>query len=146
MELDPVEPDEEGRPKLPTQFYRDLTRTIIARNNSPDIGFDRSINPYRGCEHGCVYCYARPTHEYLGFSAGVDFESKIMVKENAAALLEAEVIAKMEAADRGHERSHRSLSAGRTADENHPRLSPGAGEIPQPGWDHHEESPHHPRH
>ncbi len=91
VELDPVEPDEEERPRLPTQFYRDLTKTIIARNNSPDVGFERSINPYRGCEHGCVYCFARPTHEYLGFSAGLDFESKIMVKENAAALLEEEL-------------------------------------------------------
>ena len=92
VELDPVEPgEEEEQPRLPTQFYRDLTKTIIARNNSPDISFATSINPYRGCEHGCVYCYARPTHEYLGFSAGLDFESKIMVKENAAALLEAEL-------------------------------------------------------
>ena len=74
-----------------TQFFRDGTKTIIARNNSPDISFETSINPYRGCEHGCAYCFARPTHEYLGFSAGLDFESKIMVKENAAKLLEAEL-------------------------------------------------------
>ena len=92
VEMDPIEPDdEEDRPKLPTQFYRDLTRTIISRNNSPDVGFDASVNPYRGCEHGCAYCYARPTHEYLGFSAGLDFESKIMVKEDAPELLEAEL-------------------------------------------------------
>ena len=93
VQFDPVEPgeDAEDRPTLPTQFYRDLTKTIIARNDSPDINFATSINPYRGCEHGCVYCFARPTHEYLGFSAGLDFESKIMVKENAAALLEAEL-------------------------------------------------------
>ena len=92
VELDPVEPDEqEERPKLTTQFYRDLTKTIIARNNSPDVGFETSINPYRGCEHGCAYCFARPTHEYLGFSAGLDFESRIMVKENAPELLEAEL-------------------------------------------------------
>ena len=92
VELDPIEPDEqEDRPKLPTQFYRDLTKTIIARNNSPDVGFETSVNPYRGCEHGCAYCFARPTHEYLGFSAGLDFESKIMVKENAPELLEAEL-------------------------------------------------------
>lgn len=71
-----------------TQFFKDDTRTILAKNDSPDLGFDYSINPYRGCEHGCIYCYARPTHEYLGFSAGLDFESKIMVKHNAPALLE----------------------------------------------------------
>jgi DNA repair photolyase len=70
-----------------TTFLRDATRGIIARNNSPDIGFDASVNPYRGCEHGCVYCYARPTHEYIGFSAGLDFESRILVKVDAPALL-----------------------------------------------------------
>ena len=93
MELDPIEPDatrEEPR-RLPTQFLRDGTKTIIARNNSPDVSFETSVNPYRGCEHGCVYCFARPTHEYLGFSAGLDFESRIMVKENAPELLEAEL-------------------------------------------------------
>jgi DNA repair photolyase len=82
--------DEESRPR-PTIFYRDFSRSIIARNNSPDVGFETSVNPYRGCEHGCVYCYARPTHEYLGFSAGIDFESRIMVKTDAPALLEAEL-------------------------------------------------------
>ena len=94
VQLDPVEPggeEEDERPALRTQFFRDGTKTIIARNNSPDVGFDTSVNPYRGCEHGCAYCYARPTHEFLGFSAGLDFESRIMVKENAAALLEAEM-------------------------------------------------------
>ena len=65
------------------RFFHDTTRTIIATNDSPDVGFEASVNPYRGCEHGCVYCFARPTHEYLGFSAGLDFESKIMVKQNA---------------------------------------------------------------
>ncbi len=92
VELDPIDPteDPDGR-KLATQFYRDATKTIISRNNSPDVGFETSINPYRGCEHGCAYCFARPTHEYLGFSAGLDFESKIMVKEDAPELLEAEL-------------------------------------------------------
>lgn len=70
-----------------TVYLRDDSGTILTSNNSPDIPFAFSINPYRGCEHGCVYCYARPTHEYLGFSAGSDFESKIMVKENAPELL-----------------------------------------------------------
>jgi DNA repair photolyase len=93
IELDPVDPDPEGNePIAPkTQFYRDQTRTIIARNDSPDVGFERSVNPYRGCEHGCIYCFARPGHEYLGFSAGLDFETKIMVKADAPELLEAEL-------------------------------------------------------
>jgi DNA repair photolyase len=69
----------------------DTTRTIIARNDSPDIGFDRSINPYRGCEHGCIYCYARPSHAYLGLSPGLDFESRIFYKPQAAALLAGEL-------------------------------------------------------
>ena len=79
------------RPRRATQYFRDGTKTIIARNNSPDVGFETSVNPYRGCEHGCIYCYARPTHEYLGFSAGLDFESKIMVKTEAAELLRSEL-------------------------------------------------------
>jgi DNA repair photolyase len=70
-----------------TQFLVDASKSIIAYNDSPDVGFDASVNPYRGCEHGCVYCYARPTHEYLGFSSGLDFETKIMVKEDAPELL-----------------------------------------------------------
>jgi DNA repair photolyase len=82
----------EENPDAPRTIYlRDPTRTIIATNDSPDIGFDASINPYRGCEHGCIYCYARPTHEYLGFSAGLDFESKILVKEDAPELLREEL-------------------------------------------------------
>ena len=71
-----------------TEFLHDDSQTIISRNASPDIGFSASLNPYRGCEHGCAYCYARPYHEYLGFNAGLDFESKIMVKPRAAELLE----------------------------------------------------------
>lgn len=74
-----------------TQFFTDSSRSIIATNDSPDVGFDASVNPYRGCEHGCVYCYARPTHEFLGFSAGLDFETKIMVKEEAPELLRKEL-------------------------------------------------------
>jgi DNA repair photolyase len=76
-----------------TTLSVDATRTIIARNDSPDIGFDRSINPYRGCEHGCIYCFARPTHAYLGLSPGLDFESKLFVKPEAAELLERELSA-----------------------------------------------------
>jgi DNA repair photolyase len=78
-------------PALETQFFKDTSRSIISYNDSPDVGFDASINPYRGCEHGCIYCYARPTHEYLGFSAGLDFESKILVKEDASELLRQEL-------------------------------------------------------
>ena len=74
-----------------TEVFEEATRSIISRNDSPDISFDRSINPYRGCEHGCVYCYARPTHCYLGHSAGLDFETKLYAKSNAAALLEQEL-------------------------------------------------------
>jgi len=74
-----------------TRFYVDGSRTALARNDSPDVGFAVSLNPYRGCEHGCVYCYARPTHEYLGFSAGLDFETRIMVKEDAPELLRREL-------------------------------------------------------
>jgi DNA repair photolyase len=80
--------DIEDTKKIQTQFFNDNTKTILAKNDSPDLGFGYSINPYRGCEHGCIYCYARPTHEYLGFSAGLDFETKIMVKRDAAKLLE----------------------------------------------------------
>jgi DNA repair photolyase len=82
--------DEEPHP-LDTTLSIDSTRTIIARNDSPDIGFDRSINPYRGCEHGCIYCYARPSHAYLGLSPGLDFESRLFYKPQAAALLAAEL-------------------------------------------------------
>lgn len=78
---------EPGDPAPRTRFLRDATRTVLAHNDSPDVGFDVSVNPYRGCEHGCIYCYARPTHEYLGFSAGLDFETRIVVKEEAPAML-----------------------------------------------------------
>jgi DNA repair photolyase len=80
-------------PAFKTTVQVDATRKIITRNQSPDIGFDRSINPYRGCEHGCVYCFARPTHAYLGLSPGLDFESKLFVKPDAAELLEKELSA-----------------------------------------------------
>src|SRR4029077_5808321 len=86
-----VDGDEGERPPRATQYFRDDSKTIITRNNSPDVGFETSLNPYRGCEHGCIYCYARPTHEYLGFSAGLDFESKIMVKTSAREFLRAEL-------------------------------------------------------
>jgi DNA repair photolyase len=80
-------------PPFTTTVTVDSTRKILARNDSPDISFDRSINPYRGCEHGCVYCFARPTHAYLGLSPGLDFESKLFMKPNAPELLERELSA-----------------------------------------------------
>src|SRR6266404_2178284 len=83
----------EDLPPFATTVSVDSTRKIITRNQSPDISFDRSINPYRGCEHGCVYCFARPTHAYLGLSPGLDFESKLFVKPDAPALLEKELSA-----------------------------------------------------
>ena len=92
-ERDPEWNSEED-PAPNTEFYRDRTRTIITYNESPDLGFSASLNAYRGCEHGCIYCYARPYHEYLGLSAGLDFETKIFVKENAPELLREELASK----------------------------------------------------
>lgn len=88
-----MEPDPEAGPASPvrTRFFRDLTRSAVSRNQSPDLAFDYTVNPYRGCEHGCIYCYARPTHEYLGLSAGLDFESRIFVKERLPDLLRKEL-------------------------------------------------------
>src|SRR5438067_10610726 len=83
----------EELPPFRTTVTLDTTRRIITQNDSPDISFDRSINPYRGCEHGCVYCFARPTHAYLGLSPGLDFESKLFAKPEAAKLLERELAA-----------------------------------------------------
>jgi len=84
--------DEPEESSPDTVLLSDSSRTIIAYNDSPDVGFDASINPYRGCEHGCIYCFARPSHEYLGFSAGLDFETKILVKESAPELLRRELM------------------------------------------------------
>lgn len=82
------EREESGSQQIETLYYADATRSILAKNDSPDVPFTFSVNPYRGCEHGCVYCYARPSHEYLGFSSGLDFETRILVKKNAPQLLE----------------------------------------------------------
>lgn len=81
----------EGPDSVPTEYFRDASRSILAENDSPDIPFRRSLNHYRGCTHGCIYCYARPTHEYLGLSAGLDFETRIFIKEDAPTLLRAEL-------------------------------------------------------
>ncbi len=90
-DMDAYDPDEPG-PK--TVFLRDPAKTLIVKNDSPDVSFDYSINPYRGCEHGCSYCFARPTHEYLGMSAGLDFETRILVKEDAPEILRRELSAR----------------------------------------------------
>ena len=86
-----IESPEDQERAVNTQYLKDASRSLITFNDSPDVGFDASINPYRGCEHGCIYCYARPYHEYLGFSAGLDFETRILVKEDAPELLRAEL-------------------------------------------------------
>ena len=83
--------EDDPQPRLDTTVTFDQSKSIIARNDSPDIGFDRSINPYRGCEHGCVYCFARPTHAWLGLSPGLDFETRLFAKPDAAGLLEREL-------------------------------------------------------
>jgi DNA repair photolyase len=96
LALEPVldDADDAPPPAVPTVYLRDTSRSIIAHNDSPDVGFDVSINPYRGCEHGCIYCFARPTHEYLSYSAGLDFETRILVKLDAPELLRAELMRK----------------------------------------------------
>lgn len=86
VELDPAEAAAEPHRRR-TRYYRDPSRSVLTRNDSPDVGFEWSLNPYRGCLHACIYCYARPTHEYLGFSPGLDFESRILVKADAPDLL-----------------------------------------------------------
>ena len=86
--------DELPEPSQPTQFFTEHPKTIVNKVNSPDLGFAYSVNPYQGCEHGCIYCYARNSHEYWGYSAGLDFESKIIVKKNAPTLLEKAFMAK----------------------------------------------------
>ncbi len=91
----PLPPDDDfPEPAVKTQYFTEFPKQIISRTNSPDVHNATSINPYQGCEHGCIYCYARPSHEYWGFSAGLDFESRIMVKKNAPALLEKQFMAK----------------------------------------------------
>ena len=89
VDPDPAELDKEELRQVDTQYLADTTSSILSKNESPDVPFTYSLNPYRGCEHGCIYCYARPSHEYLGFSAGLDFETKILVKKDAPDLLSA---------------------------------------------------------
>ena len=105
---------------LSTEVQEVPARRIITRNESPDIGFDRSINPYRGCEHGCIYCFARPTHAFLGLSPGLDFETKLFAKTNAAQALERELAEPgYQVRDHRHRHQHRPLSADRAALPHH---------------------------
>ena len=87
----PVDWELEEKAEIPTEFIEVYPKTILNKVVSPDIPGDYSINPYQGCEHGCIYCYARNSHNYWGYSAGLEFESKILVKKNAATLLEAKL-------------------------------------------------------
>lgn len=87
LEIAPDPGAELGQPSPLTRFYRDSARSVLVEIDSPDVGYEVGINPYRGCEHGCAYCFARPNHEYLGLSAGLDFETKILVKHEAPTLL-----------------------------------------------------------
>ncbi len=124
------EPEEDR--KIPTLFFHDTTRSIFAKNDSPDVPFTFSVNPYRGCEHGCIYCYARPTHEFLGFSAGLDFESKIMVKKDAPQLLEEALRdPKYEPQVIALSGKHGLLSAGRTEIEIDASVSGNVLEVPK---------------
>jgi DNA repair photolyase len=86
-----VEYEQKEAEQVETQVFKDTSRSIISYNDSPDVGMSASLNPYRGCEHGCIYCYARPTHEYLGLSAGLDFETKLFAKQEAPTLLRTEL-------------------------------------------------------
>ena len=120
-----------------TEVFEDTAKSIIARNDSPDISFDRSINPYRGCEHGCIYCYARPSHCYLGHSAGLDFETKLYAKSNAATLL-AKELAKPGYKPRDDRAwgQYRSLSADRTRAAHH-AIDPRSAGANEPSGRHH---------
>ena len=134
-------------PRRRPQALPDRARTIIAHNNSPDVPFDQSINPYRGCEHGCVYCYARPSHGHLGLSAGLDFETKIFVKHEAAGPAAAGTGAPRLClqADLAR-RQHRPLPAAGTPPADHAPSPRGAGRGTPPGRHRHQVGPGHPRH
>ena len=113
---------------LRTTVTAESARRIITRNDSPDVGFDRSINPYRGCEHGCIYCYARPSHAYMGLSPGLDFETKLFAKPSAPTLLRKAFAARgLYTATAGAGHKHRSLSADRGALSDNPG---SAGALP----------------
>lgn len=131
-DLEHVEWDEEYLAELdrpPTQYLADESQSIVAENDSPDIGFRYSVNPYRGCSHGCSYCYARPGHEYLGMSAGLDFETKVLVKHRARIAARFFVEAKLETRDDRLLWRHRLLPAGGTRVSNYARLRGRRGRM-----------------
>ena len=139
--------DEDARDRtVPTEFFRDHSRSVISTNDSPDVPFAASLNPYRGCEHGCIYCYARPTHEFLGLSAGLDFETKIFVKEDAPELLRAALSAPSwepkVLAMSGVTDCYQPIERTLRADAAVPR---GAGRVPQSGRHRHQERAGHAR-
>ena len=126
--------------RVPTVFLPDNAATIIRENDSPDIPFRYSINPYRGCEHGCAYCYARPTHETLGMNAGIDFETKVLVKHDAVALLRKELNHRALAVRADHDVGRdRLLSAGGAAIQADARHPGGAARSPSARLHDHEE-------
>ena len=137
---------EEDDPAPRTRFFKDTSRTVIATNDSPDVGLHVSLNPYRGCEHGCVYCFARPFHEHLGLSAGLDFESQIFVKEDAPELLRKELISPkwvpqtvaISGVTDPYQPIERRLELTR-------RCLQGLRRVPQPSWDRHQERARRPR-
>ena len=131
--------DDEPLPPLATTVTVETARSLITYNDSPDIPFDRSINPFRGCEHGCTYCYARPTHSYLNLSPGLDFETKLVAKRNAAEVLRRELAAPwLPRRSRGNRHGDRRLSADRTRVEDHAWRPRGAQRGAPPARDRHE--------
>ncbi len=132
--------DDEPAPRPDTVVTEERARSIISRNDSPDIHFEQSINPYRGCEHGCIYCYARPSHSYLNLSAGIDFETKLFAKTNAAELLRKELAKPgyRAFADQPR-RQHRSVPADRAPLPHHALDPRGARRASPSVHDHHQE-------
>ena len=134
-------------PPFRTEVQEERPRKIITTNELPDISFDRSINPYRGCEHGCAYCFARPTHAYMGLSPGLDFETKLFAKPEAAELLEARTgAARLRGEDHGDRHQHRSLPADREALPDHARGPRSARRDEPPRRHRHQVGARPPRH
>ena len=132
--------------ELQTTVTEERARSIIARNDSPDIPFEQSINPYRGCEHGCIYCYARPSHAYLELSPGLDFETKLFAKTNAAELLKEELASAATAEPDRLRHQHRLLPADRAQLQDHARPPRGAGRLRPPAHHRHQVGAHRARH